>query len=470
MLWKSNGNKQVAVKKLNNLDPREVAIWLTLEHTNIVQLFGVVDEEMDYMLVLEYCERGSPCSYLDEHRDQPLTPQLFYDWAEQAAKPVKYLKQMQRIHKEIKSANYLITEDNILKLADFGLSKTEVEVTLSNASLSATPAYMAPELFKENKLSPTYDIFALAVVLWELWTRKVPFKTNDYHNIMYIVCVKNERLSIPPDCPEILANLMKQCWVVERHERPSIDHVLAAIKEARLQALGDVNEHERLSFTIHGLSSLSVAEEQTKPTSRPELNAATSLETVESLNTAQQDLELLKGDQAASSPSFTAMKGTIDIAMREKVEMLEHQVTAFTSDFKDERGDKEQLQGHYTDTLKELKDKDLFIEQLQKRLRQRSPGPLYDSNNKPRRRQQLLARGTPRYYGDDLPDLPIEVVIDAGSVAGADGTTSLDAPHEEDNDSGDDDKPLQCPHCLRRFSIADVDQFMQHTDTCLDSV
>ncbi|XP_072019772.1 uncharacterized protein [Amphiura filiformis] len=307
MLWKNNGNKQVAVKRLYKLDKSEVDILLTLKHTNIVQLLGVVDEEMDYMLVLEYCERGSLRSYLDDHSDQPLTPQLFYDWAEQAAKPVKYLKQMRIIHKDIKSANYLITKNNMLKLADFGLSKKEVGVTLSNASLSATPAYMAPELYKEYILSPTYDIFALAVVLWELLTRQVPFKGKENINIMYRVCIENERLPIPPDCPQILANLMKQCWVTERQKRPSIDDMLSTIKEARISALGVHEQH--LFSSTEGLSSSSLgsANSNFTPTSVLDLNGATSSGTNNRdqvlLSGAKQDMELQENDKIGPGSS-----------------------------------------------------------------------------------------------------------------------------------------------------------------------
>ncbi len=252
MIWEENNNRTVAVKRLNEVDKREVDILLTLQHTNIVQLLGVVEEEMDYMLVLEYCDGGSLRSYLDEHVNEPLTPQLFYDWAEQAAKPVKYLKQMHIIHKDIKSSNYMISKNNILKLADFGSAK-KIEFTIKNATGTATFAYMAPELAKENILSPSYDIFALAVVLWELWTRQIPFEGRENMNIMYVLCIEDQRLPIPSDCPKILTDLMEQCWVSKREDRPSIDDILSTLKKARTLAF-----HVQQSSGIDDLSGLSL--------------------------------------------------------------------------------------------------------------------------------------------------------------------------------------------------------------------
>ncbi|XP_072025899.1 uncharacterized protein [Amphiura filiformis] len=191
-------------------------------------------------------------------------------------------------------------------------------------------------------------------------------------------------------------------------------------------------------------------------------------EDIKELKRQNKDMRDLVQAVSSQAPS--------NVADKERIQMLEQQVTAFASDFKDERSDRERIQGHYTDALKELKDKDLFIEQLQKQLRQRSPGPLYVPYNQPSSscRQQLLARGTPRYYGDDLPDLPTDVEIDGGGRDEPDGIAGLDAPREDSDDDfagvgnvdGGDDEPLQCPHCFRGFSVADVEKFMQHTNTC----
>ena len=98
------------------------------------------------------------------------------------------------------------------------------------ATARATYAFMAPELMTEEKLSPTYDIFAFMVVVWELWTTQIPFEDSqsDY-NILYRVCVLDERLPIPPDLPKPLADLMKQCWDKDRTKRPTMEHVLAVV-------------------------------------------------------------------------------------------------------------------------------------------------------------------------------------------------------------------------------------------------
>ena len=220
--WKS---KVVAAKRLNEPDRHEIEVLSELDHPNIVNLFGVIDERCECFLILELCEGGSLRSYLNKHKGERLLQ--FYDWAKQAGKPIEYLNKMKIVHKDVKASNYLISNGNVLKLADFGLAK-RTDVTMT-ATESASHGYMAPELLTEEKLSPTYDIFAYMVVIWELWTTQIPFEGFSYQNIIYKVCMNDERLPIPSDMPEALVKLMKQCWDKDRSKRPSIGFILSVV-------------------------------------------------------------------------------------------------------------------------------------------------------------------------------------------------------------------------------------------------
>ena len=127
--WKET--KPVAVKKLYKVEDGELKIMSQLHHENIVELLGVVDEEPDFYLILELCSGGSLRNYLDRYEFSRLPEDQFFDWAKQAAKPIGYLKKHGIVHKDIKSANYVISGQNILKLTDFGLSK-KIDETTSN--------------------------------------------------------------------------------------------------------------------------------------------------------------------------------------------------------------------------------------------------------------------------------------------------------------------------------------------------
>ncbi|XP_072041897.1 mitogen-activated protein kinase kinase kinase 20-like [Amphiura filiformis] len=220
--------QEVAVKRLNAIETKELEIMSKLDHSHIVKLLGVVDEAPDFYLILELCTGGTLRQYLDTFTMKRLPFTQFLDWMKQAALPIQYLREKGVVHKDIKSPNYLITDGNVLKLSDFGLAK-EITQTMSNATQSASYPWMAPELLKNLKLSPNYDIFSLGVVAWELWTTDSPFKGLEWQVVIMKVCGENQHLLIPDDCPQPIADLMRQCWESDWGKRPSIDHVLHVI-------------------------------------------------------------------------------------------------------------------------------------------------------------------------------------------------------------------------------------------------
>ena len=225
--WKG---QDVAAKRLIEPDLHEVEVLSKLDHPNIVKLIGFCHGHLDHYLILELCSGGSLRSYLDQQRQQnkKLPLKLVLDWAKQAAKPIQYLKDMKIVHKDVKSPNYLIAEGNVLKLADFGIAKN-IESTIKHATESASHPYMAPELLSELVLSPTYDIHAYGIVVWELCTTEIPFEGVEAFSIIWRICNNNERPVIPPDCPLDLADLMRQCWNKDWHQRPTVDHILMVV-------------------------------------------------------------------------------------------------------------------------------------------------------------------------------------------------------------------------------------------------
>ncbi len=222
------GDQEVAAKRLNEDDenPGEARILNALRHPNIVQFYGVMDEGINFFLVMELCKE-SLRSYLDKIRGQSLGA-LFFDWTIQGARAIQYLHARHITHKDIKSPNYLITDTNVLKLTDFG-SARKLKKMITTATNTVSHAWMAPELLKDGILSPAYDIYAFGVVIWEMWTTDIPFEGAEMFNIMYRVCNNNERPPIPDDCPRCIKDLLMHCWDTDFHKRPHIGEVLKKV-------------------------------------------------------------------------------------------------------------------------------------------------------------------------------------------------------------------------------------------------
>ncbi|XP_072042552.1 mitogen-activated protein kinase kinase kinase 20-like [Amphiura filiformis] len=236
--------QEVAVKRLHKVNPSEVEIMSKLDHPNIVKLLAVLDESPDYFLIMELCTGGSLRSYLDQRHGNRLPLDQLCNLAKQAALPLKYLREMEILHKDVKSPNYLIAKGKILKLTDFGIAKNLKE-TMSNATQSASYPWMAPELMKDLKLSPTYDIHSYGVVVWELLTLEVPFQGLEPQVVVMRICGDNERPPIPPDCPQPIADLLRKCWAVDWRKRPSIDEVLSVISDRQAVAVAAKIDRQR---------------------------------------------------------------------------------------------------------------------------------------------------------------------------------------------------------------------------------
>ena len=228
-LWKET---EVAAKRSNQTDPqkdqKEVESLSRVNHRNIIKMLGVVDDGIDFFLILELCDGGSLRKYLNENRGKRLGIR-FYDWAKQVARAIDYLKEKKITHKDVKSPNILIAKGSILKLADFGLAK-DIDATITRATETASYPWMAPELLRDNVLSPSYDIHSYGVVGWELWTTDIPFEdAKEPANLVWRICQNNERPPIPDDCPKSIANLLTQCWNENWKERPSPQHILSVV-------------------------------------------------------------------------------------------------------------------------------------------------------------------------------------------------------------------------------------------------
>ena len=187
---------------------------------NIIEYYGHVVTPNHLIVVTEYASKGSLFDYLKENKVIP--KYLKEQWAIEAAESIKYLKDNSILHRDIKSPNILITAGNRLKICDFGIAK-ELTRTRTATSEKGSIRWQAPEVFKEYKLSPKADVFALGIVLWELETCQEPYEGKTAENVMWKVGHEDERPEIPDSCsstiPRYNAAIMGQGPVKETRNR-----------------------------------------------------------------------------------------------------------------------------------------------------------------------------------------------------------------------------------------------------------
>jgi len=131
------------------------------------------------------------------------------------------------VHRDIKSHNVLIDENDGCKICDFGLANAR-EVT------AGTPNYMAPELFAAKPYSVSVDVFALAVLLNEMFSREVPWDGYQPMDIKERV-LNGERPRTPRTMPHACEGLLRKAWHQSAVLRPTISQVVTTLKSIHEQ-------------------------------------------------------------------------------------------------------------------------------------------------------------------------------------------------------------------------------------------
>ncbi|MGB6430687.1 MAG: protein kinase [Candidatus Acidiferrales bacterium] len=164
-----------------------------LTHPNIVVIYDAGEEDGQYYIIMELVEGSSLQSLLDQGQSFPLPRVLRL--MEQACSALEFAHQRWVVHRDIKPANLMLTQDDQLKITDFGTAKILQMGATQTATVIGTPSYMSPEQIKGHPVDGRSDIFALGVILYELVTGQKPFPGDNVTTVIYRIV--NEE-PIPP--------------------------------------------------------------------------------------------------------------------------------------------------------------------------------------------------------------------------------------------------------------------------------
>lgn len=150
------------------------------------------------------------------------------------------------LHRDLKASNILVNKAvSHAVICDFGLSRlSEHAASQSRTGQSTGPpvpvgtAYtMAPEVMVGDPYTSAADVYSFAVVLWEMWTGRVPFPGLKPIQLMFAVSEGNRPPLDEADawCPE-LADLVRCCWQVAPNERPDFDTILDVLESATISS------------------------------------------------------------------------------------------------------------------------------------------------------------------------------------------------------------------------------------------
>jgi len=148
-----------------------------LRHPGIIRIFEVGVED-DLYIAMEYVG-GSNLRTLLRERNK-LSIQEILEYGKQICLALEFAHQNNVVHRDIKPDNILLTEENIAKIADFGLANFTTETMLTRVgAVMGTGPYMSPEQIRGGAVGPPSDIYALGILLFELTVGRTPFPEGD---------------------------------------------------------------------------------------------------------------------------------------------------------------------------------------------------------------------------------------------------------------------------------------------------
>ena len=162
---------------------REAKAAARLDHPNICSVYEIDEAEGQTFLAMAYLEGHT---VKDKIAERPLKLDEALDIAVQTAQGLQAAHEKDIVHRDIKSANLMVTPQDQVKIMDFGLAQLADRSKLTETTtILGTPSYMSPEQAVGDKTDRRTDLWSLGVVLYEMVTGRLPFKGERQEAILY---------------------------------------------------------------------------------------------------------------------------------------------------------------------------------------------------------------------------------------------------------------------------------------------
>ncbi|XP_042671122.1 fibroblast growth factor receptor 1 isoform X2 [Centrocercus urophasianus] len=173
-------------KDLSDLISEMEMMKMIGKHKNIINLLGACTQDGPLYVIVEYASKGNLREYLQARRppgmeycynptrvpEEQLSFKDLVSCAYQVARGMEYLASKKCIHRDLAARNVLVTEDNVMKIADFGLARDihHIDYYKKTTNGRLPVKWMAPEALFDRIYTHQSDVWSFGVLLWEIFT------------------------------------------------------------------------------------------------------------------------------------------------------------------------------------------------------------------------------------------------------------------------------------------------------------
>ena len=210
---------------------REVKATRLVSHPNVVRSFDAAEFQGDYFYTMEFL-KGTRLSELnDEEREHHRLP---WSGAENIMRQICFgleaIHKANLVHRDLKPDNIFLEDDDIIKITDFGVVRTNNSSLTQSHSILGTLDYVPPEVWNGRAPTAQSDIYALGLVLYELLSGQIPFHAETPAELMKLHLtlipppISEYRSDIPPWANDLIMSMLAK----DLDERP--ESVTALLK------------------------------------------------------------------------------------------------------------------------------------------------------------------------------------------------------------------------------------------------
>lgn len=250
-----------------------------LAHPNIVTVHDIGQDAYKHYIVMEFVEGQTLKEIVRSYNDESMPISRTLDLIIQVCNGIGYAHRANLVHCDVKPQNIIVTVDERVKVADFGIARAISTATQVQqvSQVWGTPQYFSPEQAAGDAPTPASDVYAIGIILFEMLTGHLPFAAES-HTAMALKhlhtpppLVTEFNPAVPSQLAQIINKLLAKEPAGRYRTAGQLGRILTTYRQRSQEETGPV--HPPLSATTQQAPAIPVAEQKTEIFRRPEPEA-----------------------------------------------------------------------------------------------------------------------------------------------------------------------------------------------------